>query len=228
MTKYYDHDAWHECKIKKIKSNAFRYKMSQSFFMMDALSYENAPKKPCRLLDLGCGIGDISISFAELGFDVTGIEYSEVAIKKTLKLSQAIQNKPRFIHGDILKADSLISHNEWEFVTAFNVLHCFVDNTDRKQFFNVLKKLVKPNSGHFYLSTMCGLPGKEISKLTKINENTRIGSNGARIHLEPNIILSELSDNGLTVLEYKVLSYNNLTEPGFETQDLTILGCVKG
>lgn len=221
MTKYYDHDLWHQQKLAAIKRDPFKYKAAQAVFVMDALSYENAPA-PCDLLDLGCGIGDISLAFAEQGYKVTGLEYSEVAHRESLALAKKANLAVNFVKGDVLEADTLLP-SRWSFVTAINLLHCLVTDSDRKKFFAVLKKLLKPD-GVFYLSSMCGIPGEEIVKLTKIDKSTRIGSNGTRIHLEAETILSELSASGLQILEHRTFMYTNDRERGFETSDISVLG----
>lgn len=223
MKKYYDHDLWHQQKLKSIHKDPFKYKAAQSVFVMDALSYENAPA-PCDLLDLGCGIGDISLAFAKQGYKVTGLEYSEVAHKESLSLAMKSNLPVNFVKGDVLEAHNLLP-GRWSFVTAVNLLHCLVTDSDRKKFFAVLKKLLKPD-GVVYLSSMCGIPGTEIVKQTKVDKTTRIGSNGTRIHLEAETILSELSANGFEVLEHRMFTYSNDREPGFETRDISVIGKV--
>jgi demethylmenaquinone methyltransferase/2-methoxy-6-polyprenyl-1,4-benzoquinol methylase len=61
--------------------------------------------RPARVLDLGCGTGDLTIEIARLVHDdaaVTGIDYSlpmlELAVKKAA--SSAVRRKPSFVHGD--------------------------------------------------------------------------------------------------------------------------------
>lgn len=223
MKKYYDHDLWHQHKLRSIHKDPFKYKAAQAVFVMDALSYENTPG-PCDLLDLGCGIGDISLAFAEQGYKVTGLEYSGVAHKESLALAKKAKLPVNFMKGNVLEADNL-PPGCWGFVTAVNLLHCLVTDNDRKKFFAVLKKLLKPD-GVFYLSSMCGIPGAEIVKQTKVDKTTRIGSNGTRIHLEAETILSELSANGFEVLEHRTFTYSNDREHGFETRDLSVIGKV--
>ncbi|MDK2887892.1 MAG: hypothetical protein PWP72_770 [Thermoanaerobacter sp.] len=41
--------------------------------------------KPCKALDIGCGTGDNSIWLARNGFDVTGVDTSEIAIGKAVE-----------------------------------------------------------------------------------------------------------------------------------------------
>ncbi len=38
--------------------------------------------EPCRAIDLGCGTGANAIYLAQMGFEVTGVDYAEAAIKK--------------------------------------------------------------------------------------------------------------------------------------------------
>ena len=60
---------------------------------------------PChpgpRALDLGCGSGANAIFLAEHGFDVTGIDFSEVALRKAASASRGISGAPRFVKGDL-------------------------------------------------------------------------------------------------------------------------------
>jgi 2-polyprenyl-3-methyl-5-hydroxy-6-metoxy-1,4-benzoquinol methylase len=217
MSKYYDHNLWHERKIKEISRSPFRYRMAQNFFICDALSYANSPSAPCRLLDLGCGLGDISKEFSSLGFDVTGLELSEVAHKHSLNTPAGVS----FIKGDILEADKILSGN-WEFVTAFNVLHCIVQKQDRRRFLAVVKSLLKPG-GSFYACSMCGLPGAAIMEETGIDPYTRVGSNGTRLHLDSDAILSEFSEAGFKVLEHRLFENIVHTEQGVDLKDISLL-----
>lgn len=227
MEKYYNHDVWHQNKLEAIKRNPFKYKMEQQFFFADAFSFHGAPSAPCKVLDLGCGIGDISVAMAEQGFEVTGIEYSEVAYNEAKDILWAGTPKITFLRGDALEADTLVPAGQWDFVTAFNLLHCFVSDEDRKKFYAVVRKLLKPETGRFYFATMCGMPGSQIALRTKIDPATRIGSSGRRLHLEAKAIFAELAANGLAVEESRLHSYNSAANPGIDTRDLSILGFAK-
>ena len=54
-----------------------------------------------RAVDLGCGSGANAIFLAERGFDVTGIDFSEVALRKAATSSGSIGSAPRFVKGDL-------------------------------------------------------------------------------------------------------------------------------
>lgn len=57
-----------------------------------------------RAVDLGCGSGANAIFLAEHGFDVTGVDFSEVALDKAAALSMSVRSAPRFVKGDLTAA----------------------------------------------------------------------------------------------------------------------------
>jgi SAM-dependent methyltransferase len=57
-----------------------------------------------RAIDLGCGAGGVSIELAAAGFEVTGVDFSEVALRKARAAAQRRGLEPaqaRFIQGDL-------------------------------------------------------------------------------------------------------------------------------
>lgn len=54
-----------------------------------------------RAIDLGCGSGANAIFLAEHGFDVTGIDFSVVALRKAAAASRGIAYAPRFINAGL-------------------------------------------------------------------------------------------------------------------------------
>jgi SAM-dependent methyltransferase len=62
-----------------------------------------------RAIDLGCGSGAVSIELAQAGFEVTGVDFSEVALRKAREAATRSGLGPdrvRFVHGD-LTADTI-------------------------------------------------------------------------------------------------------------------------
>ena len=62
-----------------------------------------------RAIDLGCGSGAVSTELAEAGFEVTGVDFSEVALRKAREAAARRGLGPdrlRFVRGD-LTADSI-------------------------------------------------------------------------------------------------------------------------
>lgn len=56
---------------------------------------------PCRVMDLGCGVGDNAIFLAENGFGVTGIDYAPSAIEEARRKSAAAGVDVRFEVDDL-------------------------------------------------------------------------------------------------------------------------------
>ena len=62
-----------------------------------------------RAIDLGCGSGAVSIELAQAGFEVTGVDFSEVALRKAREAatrSGLSADRIRFVRGD-LTADAI-------------------------------------------------------------------------------------------------------------------------
>ncbi len=61
---------------------------------------------PGRAIDLGCGTGANSLFLAERGFDVVGVDFSRVALRKAERKAEAagLSDRARFIRGDLTAA----------------------------------------------------------------------------------------------------------------------------
>ncbi len=70
-----------------------------------------------RVLDLGCGPGQDSYLFAELGFEVTGLDYSAEMIRRA-KIFRQIANQPRFVEGDMRHLTDYFAENSFDAIWA--------------------------------------------------------------------------------------------------------------
>ncbi|MED4227240.1 class I SAM-dependent methyltransferase [Neobacillus cucumis] len=106
--------------MEKIKDtwNASLYDTKHSFVSMygESLFQLLAPQKKEKILDLGCGTGDLTKQLSDLGTEMTGVDQSEQMIK------QAINKYPqiRFIVHD---ARELEFHEEFDAVFSNAALH---------------------------------------------------------------------------------------------------------
>lgn len=62
-----------------------------------------------RVVDLGCGTGNYTIALSKEGFDTIGIDLDNEMINKARTKSKDLNNKPRFIVGDMLEVDNIVS-----------------------------------------------------------------------------------------------------------------------
>lgn len=104
--------------------------------------------KPCKLADLGCGIGSYSLCLAKLGFEVVGIDYSEVAIEKVRQIFELNQ-----LNGEFVTLDLTEKQNHelpiFDFAFDYEVLHHIFPEA-RIQYFNNVFDLLSDNG--MYLS----------------------------------------------------------------------------
>ena len=110
---------------------------------------ENRRINPCKTIDIGCGEGFYSIYLASKGFDVTGIDLSEKAIKyaKTHAANQGVN--VRFLSMDIADLGKL--DEKFDFVFEWSLLH-LINPSQRPKYVENVKTLL--NNGGKYLS-MC-------------------------------------------------------------------------
>ncbi|EKD24470.1 MAG: methyltransferase type 12 [uncultured bacterium] len=80
---------------------------------------ENGWMSPCKVLDVGCGLGTYSDYLAEIGFDVLGVDFSQEAINKAN--ANYKRDNLRFSVCDALKLDSL--EEKFEGVIDISLFH---------------------------------------------------------------------------------------------------------
>jgi len=100
-----------------------------------------------RVLELGCGAGNIAGKLVERGFDVTGIDISPTAIAWATE--RAIP-RTRFMVGDLVAEIP----GEYDLVIDGHCLHCIIGDDRARMLANVRGALVP--CGNFFVATMCG------------------------------------------------------------------------
>jgi methyl halide transferase len=105
--------------------------------------------KPCRALDLGCGTGTNVIFLAQNGFDVTGVDLSEVAIEKARQKAAAANANARFVCASILALPDLGA--PFEFVFDRGCFH-MLQPPQRPDFVRQLLRVTQPGTIYFLLT----------------------------------------------------------------------------
>jgi SAM-dependent methyltransferase len=131
--------AWHEKVYQSRDHTALPLEPGHRFFLSD-------PKVPKsgRLLDLGCGVGNFLAAACDAGFEVTGVELNQSAVRfarETYGLREVFAVRPEEFR-------SANPDRKFEFVTFFEVL----EHQDNPQGFLNTAKECLVNGGYIALS----------------------------------------------------------------------------
>jgi len=112
-----------------------------------------------RVIDIGCGPGHDAYHFAELGYQVTGVDYSDEMIKVAAKLQES-DNPPDFQVGDMRGVGEMFDENSFDgaWVSA-SMLH--IPEEDIPQVLKGIRKIVV-NGGKVYIGLKAGKQGARL------------------------------------------------------------------
>lgn len=111
------------------------------------------------LLDIGSGLGNNSISLAEVGVNVVGVDISDIAVDESTVRLQAkkaaggVAGSCEFVECNILDSESvkkLDSFLPFSTVLDSAVFHCIGNDAARRKYVEAFTKLVKPG-GHLIM-----------------------------------------------------------------------------
>jgi SAM-dependent methyltransferase len=111
---------------------------------------------PARVLELGCGMGNLTIPLTCKGFNVVGMDISTTAIEAAKKRAFAAGINAQFRVGDAISAKSYDSSKKYECILDGLIWHCIIGD-DRKVLLEQVYNNLEPN-GCFLGITMCGDP----------------------------------------------------------------------
>lgn len=97
--------------------------------------------KPCKAIDLGCGVGTYAIYLAKRGFDVTGVDISPEAIRIAQERAEKEKINCNFIIADVLGNINEIIDTKFDFAYDWELLHhIFPEDRERyvKNVYNLL------------------------------------------------------------------------------------------
>jgi len=125
------------------------------------LQADYVPKKG-RLLELGCGAGNITLWLAGKGYDVCGVDIAPTAITWAKEKARELNLPADFQVGNVLDLKDY-HDNSFDFLLDGHCFHCIIGE-DRKLFLANARRVLKPK-GFFLVSTMCGeVVNKELKK----------------------------------------------------------------
>jgi SAM-dependent methyltransferase len=165
------------------------------------LELGNAPTSG-RLLELGCGAGNMTIWLAERGYEAYGVDISHTAIAWAREKALEHGLRINFSVGDVL---DLVEYTDgfFDFVFDGHCLHCIIGK-DRERMLTSVRRVLKPR-GYFLVDTMCGpvdasqLPGYDPASRCTVH-----GDIASRYLGMPDDILSELASAGFRIVRWEV------------------------
>lgn len=114
------------------------------------------------ILDLGCGPGLYTEQFKQLGYNVTGIDFSETSIAYAKQSARKKHLDIRYLHESYL---DLSERNQFELATLIYCDYGALSPANRKKLLNNVYRALKPN-GKFLLDVF------SVHKFTQLNEET--------------------------------------------------------
>jgi SAM-dependent methyltransferase len=112
--------------------------------------------KTGRVLELGCGNGAVSALFASAGYQVTGVDYSESAVRWARQSFEERNLVGEFHCADIALGLPQLEDRQFSVVLDGNCLHCVLGDA-RAPALAAIRRVVR-DDGTFIVSSMCGEP----------------------------------------------------------------------
>lgn len=105
-----------------------------------------------KMIEFGCGAGNVGIEFAKLGYEVIGIDIAPTAIEWANENAKKAQVDARFFQGNLLEIQEF-PEAPFDIVLDGRCFHCIIGK-DREQFLKIAHQLLKPG-GVLVVNTMC-------------------------------------------------------------------------
>jgi len=155
-----------------------------------------------KVLELGCGDGNVSLALAERGYDIQGIDISPTAISWANEKAGKKGFKADFKVGNVLKLP--YDSDYFDVVIDAHCFHCIIGE-DRKLFLANALKTLRPD-GLFIVMTMCNDPvDTQMAEIFDQKTRCCIKNNVAgRYFGLPHEILFEITAAGFNVFFWKI------------------------
>jgi len=169
------------------------------------LVQKQAFPKRGKLLELGCGAGNFSIRFAQLGYAVTGIDIAPTAIDWAVENAASANVNVRFIRDDVLTL-ARIPDASFDIALDGRCFHCII-GADRSLFLLSAYRVLK-SGGILAVSSMCNaVPDTPYWRdyYDPLSRCTIHDGVATRYIGDSNEIMSEIMGAGFRVLDVEIV-----------------------
>ena len=163
----------------------------------------NAPQEG-KVLELGCGAGDVTLWLAEQGYEASGVDISPSAIAWAKEKARSRDLVVDFQVGSVLDLDGH-QREAFDLVLDGYCLHCIIGD-DRKGFFASARRVLKLGA-KFHVATMCGeMTSPSLLKVFDetsrcVIDNQGIATRYIGLH---ETILDEIKSAGFTIDNWRI------------------------
>ncbi len=155
-----------------------------------------------RVLELGCGAGNMTIWLARKGYEAYGVDIAPAGIAWARERAQEQDIQINFTVGNVLDLAGY-SNAFFDFALDGHCLHCII-GTDRRQFFSSVRRVLKPK-GYFLVHTMCSpVDGKKTRGFDPESMCTIIDGIATRYFGPADSILEEIKQAGFEVVHWEI------------------------
>lgn len=179
------------------------------------LMAKKAFPKQGKLLELGCGAGNLTIQFAQAGYSATGVDIAPTAIAWAKENATQANVEIEFVQTDILNltdgTDALaLSDASFDIALDGHCLHCIIGE-DRSRWFQTTHHLLKPG-GILAISCMCNEVPTDLYWQQHFDPQTRCTIHdglATRYIGWSNDILQEIIQANFRILDVEILPPRN-------------------
>ena len=159
-----------------------------------------------KLLELGCGAGNVSIGFAQVGYEVTGVDIAPTAISWAIENAAEANVSINFLQGDVLELTG-IADDSFDVVLDGHCFHCIIGE-DRARFLQSARHVLRVG-GILAISTMCNqVPDTKFFR-ENFDPQSRCmmrGDVATRYIGDSNDILAEIMSAGFRLLDVDIMT----------------------
>jgi len=166
---------------------------------------ESGKVTSCKTIDLGCGAGNYAIYFTTLGYDVTGVDYSQAAIEIAKENAKTKGVSCNFLVADVLGDLDEVTET-FDFAYDWELLHHIYPENREKYVENVYRIL---NPGGKYLSVCFSENDPQFGGAGKLRE-TRLGT---ILYFSSEEELRDLFDPNFNIIELKTIEIIGKSAP---------------
>jgi SAM-dependent methyltransferase len=165
-----------------------------------------------RILDLGCGTGNDVVRLANVGFQVTGLDYSSIALEQTAKKLPALTS---FVQADMAQPLPFAASG-FDAVMSNVAMHMFSDSITRKLFAEI-RRIVRPHGLFvFHLNALEDRPLRNQFNpaVKEIEPDYVLEQNGQTMHFFSEAYIRDLLSSWSEIdLEFVEILHRETQEP---------------